>query len=101
MERLLEAEKIEEESKMLNKALIQMQKEEEQKQLAKKELQTQMREAFKKANIESENFKLLKQEEQRIADMRVYIFRYETMANIILQSQHCLDPMSFVNNDNL
>lgn len=71
LERMMEAERIEEESKMLNKALIQVQKEEQQKELAKKELQAQMREEFKKANIEVENYKLLKQEEQRIADMRV------------------------------
>ncbi|XP_018567077.1 cilia- and flagella-associated protein 45 [Anoplophora glabripennis] len=70
LNRLMEAEIIEEESKMLNKALIQMQKEEQQKELAKKELQAQMREEFKKANIDVENYKLLKQEEQRIADMR-------------------------------
>ncbi|KAJ8924075.1 hypothetical protein NQ315_006856 [Exocentrus adspersus] len=72
--RLMEMEKIEEESKLLNKALIQMQKEEQQKQQAKKETQAKMREEFKKANVEVENYKLLKLEEQRIAEMRIQQF---------------------------
>lgn len=71
IERLLEAERVEEESKMLNKALIALQKEEEEKLKEKKQRQLKMREEFRLANAESEHFKNLRNEEQRIADLRV------------------------------
>lgn len=71
IEELLEAERIEEESRMINKALIALQKEEEQKLKEKKELQLKMREEFRKANEEAEHYRNLKAEEQRIADLRV------------------------------
>lgn len=71
MGRLLEAERIEEESKMLNKALIAIQREEAEKLQEKKNLQLKMREDFKKANDEAEHYANLRNEEQRIADMRV------------------------------
>lgn len=71
MERLLEAEKIEEESRMLNKALIARQKEEAKKLKEKKDRQLKMREEFRKANDEAEHYKNIRNEEQRIADLRV------------------------------
>lgn len=71
LDRLLEAERIEEESRMLNKALIELQKEEEDKVKAKREVQDKMRDEFKKANMEAERYKSLKAEEQRIVDLRV------------------------------
>lgn len=70
MDRLLEAERIEEESRMINKALIALQKEEEAKLKEKRNRQLQMREDFKKANEEAEHYRNLRNEEQRIADMR-------------------------------
>ncbi|KAJ8936537.1 hypothetical protein NQ314_012277 [Rhamnusium bicolor] len=71
MEQLMAAEKVEEESRMLNKALIELQKEEEQKDRAKKELQHKMRAEFKQANAEAQHYRNVKEEEQRIADLRV------------------------------
>ncbi|KAG5899148.1 hypothetical protein JTB14_027341 [Gonioctena quinquepunctata] len=71
---LLEAERIEEESRMLNKALIALQKEEEEKMKEKKEIQLKMREEFKKANNDADHYKKMRQEEQRIADMRIQEF---------------------------
>lgn len=71
MERLLEAERIEEESRMINKALIALQKEEAEKLKEKKDRQLKMREDFKKANEEAEHYRNIRNEEQRIADMRV------------------------------
>lgn len=77
MDRLLEAERIEEESRMLNKALIALQKEEEEKLKEKKDRQLKMREAFKKANAEAEQYRNLRNEEQRISDLRVGRFNYQ------------------------
>ncbi|KAH1007192.1 cilia- and flagella-associated protein 45 [Dendroctonus ponderosae] len=74
LDRLLEAERIEEESRMLNKALIELQKDEEARLKAKREMQEKMREEFKKANTEAERYRNLKSEEQRIADLRVQEF---------------------------
>lgn len=71
LDRLLEAERIEEESRMLNKALIELQKEEEDRVKEKRETQDKMRDEFKKANMEAERYKNLKAEEQRIVDLRV------------------------------
>lgn len=75
LERLIEAEKIEEESRMLNKALIELQKEEDRKLKEKQRLQEQMREEFRKTNLEAEKYRLIKVEEQRIADLRVIVFQ--------------------------
>ncbi|XP_030753396.1 cilia- and flagella-associated protein 45-like [Sitophilus oryzae] len=74
LERLLEAEKIEEESRMLNKALIELQKEDEKREEERKQLQIKMRDEFKKANEETQQYRRLKAEEQRIADLRVQEF---------------------------
>ncbi|XP_074039768.1 cilia- and flagella-associated protein 45 [Leptinotarsa decemlineata] len=71
---LLEAEKIEEESRMLNKALIALQKDEEEKMQKKKETQMKMREEFRRANDEAKHYKTLREEEQRISDMRIQEF---------------------------
>lgn len=76
LERLIEAEKIEEESRMLNKALIELQIEENLKKEEKQRLQEQMREEFRKTNLEAERYKLIKAEEQRIADLRVIRFKH-------------------------
>ncbi|KAJ8963484.1 hypothetical protein NQ318_018967, partial [Aromia moschata] len=75
--RLLEAERVEEESRMMNKALVALQKEEEQKQREKAEQQLKMREEFKKSNAEAEHYKNVKLEEQRISDMRIQQFMKE------------------------
>ncbi|CAH1162923.1 unnamed protein product [Phaedon cochleariae] len=77
---LLEAEKTEEESRMLNKALIALQKEEEEKLRQKKETQLKMREEFRKANEEAERYKSMRQEEQRVAEMRVQEFMRQKAA---------------------
>lgn len=74
LDRLLEAERIEEESRMLNKALIELQKDEEARLKAKREMQERMREEFKNANTEAERYRNLKSEEQRIAELRVHFF---------------------------
>ncbi|KAJ8974467.1 hypothetical protein NQ317_005989 [Molorchus minor] len=77
LERLLEAERVEEESRMLNKALIELQREEERKQREKAEMQLKMREDFKKANAEAAKYKNIKLEEQRISDLRIQQFMKE------------------------
>lgn len=71
MEKLLEAEKIEEESRLLNRALIAMRKEEEEKVKEHKEHQKMVREELHQANLDLERYKLVQKEEQRIADLRV------------------------------
>lgn len=74
MTRLLAAEKIEEESKMLNKALVALQKEEEEKLMKKRERQLKMQEEFRNANAEAEYYKSLKNQEQKILDLRIQEF---------------------------
>ncbi|CAG9830752.1 unnamed protein product [Diabrotica balteata] len=74
MNQLIQAEKIEEESRMINKALIAWQKEEEKKMLEKHEIQLQIREDFRRANEQSEYYKALREEEDRISDMRISDF---------------------------
>lgn len=71
LQRLMEAERTEEESRMINKALIAMQKEEEQKLQERHERQMQMRKELREANEDIEHYKLIQKEEERIADMRV------------------------------
>ncbi|VEN62981.1 unnamed protein product [Callosobruchus maculatus] len=72
--RLLEAERIEEESKMLNRALIALQKEEEEKMKRRYEEQQKMREEFAKADAEAQHYKKLREEENKIAAMRIEEF---------------------------
>ncbi|KAF7273556.1 cilia- and flagella-associated protein 45-like [Rhynchophorus ferrugineus] len=74
LERLLEAERVEEESRMLNKALIELQKEEERKLQERRNVQMRMRDEFRKANMEAEHYRRVKDEEQRVADLRVQEF---------------------------
>ncbi|XP_066262310.1 cilia- and flagella-associated protein 45-like [Euwallacea similis] len=74
LDRLLEGERIEEESRMLNKALIELQKQEEANLKEKLEIQQKMREEFKKFNAEAERYKNIRAEEERIADLRVKEF---------------------------
>lgn len=71
LQRLLEAEKKEEESKMINKALIATQNEEEAKRKKKEEDNLKLREELHKANLELARYKMLQKEEERIAEMRV------------------------------
>lgn len=73
-ERLLQAQRIEEESKMQNKALLVMQREEADKVKALKLKQNKAREEFMKAKEEAERLKNLQEEEQRIADLRIQEF---------------------------
>ncbi|CAH2000883.1 unnamed protein product [Acanthoscelides obtectus] len=75
--RLLEAEKIEEESKMLNRALIALQKEEEEKQKRRYEAQQKIRKEFAKADAEVQHYKKLREEENKIAAMRIEKFMRE------------------------
>ncbi|XP_060536757.1 cilia- and flagella-associated protein 45-like isoform X2 [Cylas formicarius] len=74
LERMLEAERIEEESRMLNKALIELQKDDEEKLRVKREEQLRTREELRRTNEEAEKYRNLKAEEQRIADLRVQEF---------------------------
>lgn len=71
LQRLLEAERKEEESKMINRALIALQQEEEEKRKKKQEGNLKTREELHKANAELEKYRLLQKEEEKIADMRV------------------------------
>ncbi|XP_056633324.1 cilia- and flagella-associated protein 45-like [Diorhabda sublineata] len=74
MNQLLEAEKIEEESRMINRALIAWQKEEELKAVEKKNVQSRLKKELDRANEEAEYYKALRGEEDRIADMRIMEF---------------------------
>ncbi|KAL1513274.1 hypothetical protein ABEB36_002701 [Hypothenemus hampei] len=74
LERLLEAEKIEAESRMINKALIEFQKDEDARLKQRREMQEKMRNEFKQANADAEKYKYLKEEEQRISDLRIQEF---------------------------
>lgn len=71
LQRLLEAERKEEESKMINRALIAVQKDEEEKRRKKDEENLKMREELHKSNMELERYRMLQKEEERIANMRV------------------------------
>lgn len=71
LQRLLEAERKEEESKMINRALIAVQKDEEEKRRKKEEENLKLREELHKANMELERYRMLQKEEERIANMRV------------------------------
>ncbi|XP_066142383.1 cilia- and flagella-associated protein 45-like [Euwallacea fornicatus] len=77
LDRLLDGERIEEESRMLNKALIELQKQEMACLKEKREIQQKMREEFKKSNAEAERYKNIRAEEERIADLRVKEFMRE------------------------
>ncbi|XP_045467627.1 cilia- and flagella-associated protein 45-like [Harmonia axyridis] len=80
VEKLLEAEKIEEESRLLNRALIAMRKEEEEKVKEHKEHQKRVREELHQANLDLERYKLVQKEEQRIADLRIQEFMRQKAA---------------------
>lgn len=73
LQRLLDAERIEEESRMINKALIAMQKEEEERQKQKHKDNMNRRNDLLQANTELERYRLIQKEEERIAEMRVTI----------------------------
>lgn len=74
LEQLFEAERKEEESKMINRALIAIQNEEEEKRRQKHENNLKMIEELRQANVDLEKYRQLQKEEDRIADMRVSYF---------------------------
>lgn len=71
MKRLIEAEKIEEESKQIIKANIAMQRDEAALLVKKADEQKQMRADLRRANEEMDYYKRIRSEEERIADLRV------------------------------
>lgn len=73
IKRLIEAERIEEESKEINKANIALQREEAALMAKKAEERKQMREDLRRANEEMEYYKKVRAQEERIADLRVSI----------------------------
>lgn len=74
IERLLKMERTEEESKLINKALMALEKEEEEKLKLKRTQQEKLRKEFREAHKEAEYYKQMQAEEQRIADLRVQEF---------------------------
>lgn len=74
MLRLIEAERKEEESRNINRALIAMQRDEEEKIRKKREDQLKTQMELKKANDDLEHYKIVQKQEQRIADLRVQEF---------------------------
>ncbi|XP_068894939.1 cilia- and flagella-associated protein 45-like [Tenebrio molitor] len=87
IERMIEAERIEEESRMINKAFLAIQQEEEQKLKEKKELQQKIRDELKKANTDLERYKLVQKEEQRIADLRIQKFMQQKLEREVAREQ--------------
>ncbi|EFA06544.2 cilia- and flagella-associated protein 45 isoform X1 [Tribolium castaneum] len=87
IERMIEAEQKEEESRMINKAFLAIQQEEEQKLREKKELQQKIRNDLKKANDDLERYKLIQKEEQRIADLRIQKFMQEKLDREMARDQ--------------
>lgn len=74
MLRLIEAERKEEESRNINRALIAMQRDEEAKLKKKREDQLKTQLELKKANDDLEHYKIVQKQEQRVADLRVQEF---------------------------
>lgn len=78
--RLIKQEQREEEAKLVNKALIAIQREELELQTKKKEKQIKLREELKRANDEALHFRKIAREEQRIADLKVgYLYTMSTI----------------------
>lgn len=71
LRRLIEAEHIEEESRLLAKALIEMHREEQRLEQEKKEQQERTKNELMEAAMEQLRFKEVMKEEERIADIRV------------------------------
>lgn len=71
MSDLLEAEKFEEESRMVKKAFIALQKEDEQKAIERTKLKHKLRDEFLKTSEEAEYFKKIKEQEDKFTEMRV------------------------------
>lgn len=74
LQRIIEAERKAEEARLINKAMIAMEREEAEKLEKKRKEQQKMREDLRMANEEIENFKRIKKEEERIADLRIKEF---------------------------
>ncbi|KAF5287516.1 hypothetical protein FQA39_LY04144 [Lamprigera yunnana] len=74
VQRLIELEQKEEESRHINKALIAMQRDDAEKVRQKKLEHIKTRDMLNQANKEIENFKVLQRAEQRVADMRLQEF---------------------------
>lgn len=70
----MEAERIEEESRTINRANLQSQREDEEKALRKAQEQMRMQEDMRITNENVEKYKRIRQEEERIADLRVQEF---------------------------
>lgn len=71
MSDLLEAEKFEEESRMVKKAFIALQKEDEQKAIERTKLKHKLRDEFLKTSEEAEYFKKIKEQEDKFTEMRI------------------------------
>ncbi|XP_026477137.1 cilia- and flagella-associated protein 45 [Ctenocephalides felis] len=71
LERMLEAERLEEEGRANNRLMIAMQKEDIEKLEEKRRKQQQTRDDLKKANDELEHYRMIEVEEQRIADLKL------------------------------
>lgn len=71
VEKLLEAERKEEESKTMNRMLIALQKEEAEKLKRKQEEKLRIRDELLKSNETSQLYKAMRQEEEKLADLRV------------------------------
>lgn len=72
--RLMEAERKEEESRNINRALIAMQRDDDEKIRQRKLEQKRTRDELNRANAEIEQYKIVQKEEQRIAELRVQEF---------------------------
>lgn len=69
--KLVEAEKREEECKIMNKLIASLHKQEEEEEQNRREKQIKMRDAYTKSFNENLHHKRVQEEELRISDMRV------------------------------
>ncbi|XP_057659717.1 cilia- and flagella-associated protein 45-like [Diorhabda carinulata] len=74
MYRMLEAAKIEEESRMMNEAFEARRREEESKVMEKKNIQSRLKDEFERANESSRRYKSLREEQDRLSDMMIAEF---------------------------
>ena len=71
IQKLLEAEQIEEEGRRIRNAVVAMQREDLEKMKQKHEDKLKVQEELRKINDNLTRCKLIQQEEEKIADMRV------------------------------
>ncbi|GJQ82707.1 hypothetical protein Trydic_g19718 [Trypoxylus dichotomus] len=74
LQKLMEAERVEEESRMIKKAHLQIQKEDAEKAQRRAEEQKRMQEDMRLTNENVERYRRVRQEEEKIADLRVQEF---------------------------